>query len=138
MNRAPKFAKRLLIAAIVAASGVSLADTDGFTATNSELDGRLFYQILSGEIANRQGDNGLAFRFISAAAKSSDDESLSARAVEIAIQAGSGDAAWGAVNDWIKRQPDSQKAQAMKLRVSIATGRMNGITDALSLSLIHI
>mgnify|MGYP000843873311 FL=1 len=132
MNRAPKFAKRLLIAAIVAASGLSLADTDGFTATNSELDGRLFYQILSGEIANRQGDNGLAFRFISAAAKSSDDESLSARAVEIAIQAGSGDAAWGAVNDWIKRQPDSQKAQAMKLRVSIATGRMNGITDALS------
>ena len=134
-HRYPTFAKRLLPITWAFAACVAQAATPvnvNSAEQSSELDGRLFYQILAGEIASRQGDNGLAFRFIAAAAKNSDDEQLSARAVEIAMQAGAGDAAWGAVNDWVKRQPESQKAQAMKLRVAIATNRLNGVTEALT------
>jgi tetratricopeptide (TPR) repeat protein len=134
-HRYPTFAKRLLPITWALAACVAQAATPvnvNSAEQSSELDGRLFYQILAGEIASRQGDNGLAFRFIAAAAKNSDDEQLSARAVEIAMQAGAGDAAWGAVNDWVKRQPESQKAQAMKLRVAIATNRLNGVTEALT------
>ena len=134
-HRYPTFAKRLLPITWAFAACVAQAATPvnvNSAEQSSELDGRLFYQILAGEIASRQGDNGLAFRFIAAAAKNSDDEQLSARAVEIAMQAGAGDAAWGAVNDWVKRQPESQKAQAMKLRVAISTNRLNGVTEALT------
>ncbi len=134
-HRYPTFAKRLLPITWAIAVCVAQAATPPGPASSdesSELDGRLFYQILAGEIASRQGDNGLAFQFIAAAAKNSEDEQLSARAVEIAIQAGAGDVAWGAVKDWVKRQPESQKAQAMKLRVAIATNRLNGVTEALT------
>ncbi|MFY9248598.1 MAG: hypothetical protein WAO62_07455, partial [Burkholderiaceae bacterium] len=58
----------------------------------STLDDRLFYQILAGEMAARNNEVTLGFRFLSAAAKSSGDALLYERAIQMAIQGGSGDA----------------------------------------------
>ncbi len=105
---------------------------DAQVVLNSTLDDRLFYQILAGEIAARNNEVTLGFRFLSAAAKSSGDALLYERAIQMAIQGGSGDAAWGAASQWVKAEPNSLKAQAMLLRVAIATKRSQGISDALT------
>ena len=91
---------------------------DAQVVMNSTLDDRLFYQILAGEIAARNNEVTLGFRFLSAAAKSSGDALLYERAIQMAIQGGSGDAAWGAASQWVKAEPNSLKAQAMLLRVN--------------------
>ena len=66
--------------------------------TNSALNAPLFYQLLLGELNVRSGEAGAGYSLILDAARKQKDPQLYRRAVEVALQARSGEAALGAAH----------------------------------------
>ena len=73
----------------------------------SALDATLFYQLLIGELQVRQGSAGAGFSIILDAARRTRDPELYQRAVNIALQNRSGDAAMQAAQAWREDLPQS-------------------------------
>ena len=90
---------------------------------NSALDGPLFYQLLLGEISARGGDSGAAYSLLLDAARKQNDEALYRRAVEIALQARSGEAALAAAQAWSQALPSSTEADRFTLQILLALNR---------------
>ena len=67
---------------------------------SSNMDGELFYQLLVGELQVRGGDPGAGYSMVLDAARRTQNPQLYRRAVEIALQARSGEAALSAANAW--------------------------------------
>ena len=78
---------------------------------NSALNAPLFYQLLLGELNVRAGEPGTGYSFILDAARKQRDPQLYRRAVEVALQARSGDAALAAARAWIQELPGSAEAR---------------------------
>lgn len=105
--------------------------TPSTTATeviaNSAMDGELFYQLLVGElnaIASLGGSANTAYSLVLDAARKTNDASLFQRAVEMAIQARSGEAALQASRAWKQAQPQSRDANLQVLQVLLALNRL--------------
>ena len=82
-----------------------VTDTDakppaGSEAKASALTAELFYEVLVGEITARGGDPGAGYALVLDAARRTRDGALFQRAVEIALQSRSGDAALAAAQAW--------------------------------------
>jgi len=90
---------------------------------NSALDAPLFYQLLLGEMHVRGGDSGAAYSLLLDAARKKNDEALYRRAVEIALQARSGEAALAAAQAWSKALPSSTEADRFTLQILLALNR---------------
>jgi hypothetical protein len=75
------------------------------TPQNSTLDAPMFYQLLIGELELSQGQPGNAYEVILDAARRTRDEQLFRRAVDIALQARSGDQAWPPAAPGARRRP---------------------------------
>ena len=88
-----------------------------------ELDARLFYEVLLGEMSAQNGDAINAFGMFMDAAKRSNDARLFARAAGIALQARDGQAALMAAQGWRKLEPDSRDAARLELQVLIGLNR---------------
>jgi len=98
----------------------------------SALDGELFYQLLLGELNAQGPEPGTGYAIILDAARKTNDAKLYQRAVEIAFQSRSGDAALQAARAWRQAQPESRDANRFVLQILIALNRLNESAEALA------
>jgi tetratricopeptide (TPR) repeat protein len=91
---------------------------------NSALNAPLFYQLLLGELNVRAGDAGTGYSLILDAARKQQDAQLYRRAVDVALQARSGDAALSAAQAWSQAFPESAEAQRFVLQILLALNRV--------------
>jgi tetratricopeptide (TPR) repeat protein len=89
----------------------------------SALDADLFYQLMLGELEQRQGEAPAAVQRLVEAARKTRDDRLFRRAVDMAIEARSADLALGALKDWRKALPRSIPAAEMQAQVLMALGK---------------
>ena len=98
---------------------------------NSKLDAELFYRLLVGEITARDGDAAAGFALMLDSARKTSDGTLYQRAVEIALQSRSGDAALQAAIAWQQAQPNSKDANRYVLQILIALNRVQDTLEPL-------
>ncbi len=90
----------------------------------SALTAELFYNLLVGEMNALGGESGTGFALILEAAVRAKDPLLFQRAVEIALQTRSPDAALRAANVWRNTLPTSRDANRYLLQILIATNKI--------------
>jgi tetratricopeptide (TPR) repeat protein len=91
---------------------------------DSGLDAALFYQLLLGELTARGEEPGAGFALILDAARKTNDPELFQRAVEMAYQSRSGDAALQAARDWKRAFPQSREANRYVLQILVALNKV--------------
>jgi tetratricopeptide (TPR) repeat protein len=128
-----RFRPAALAAALFAACASvapALAQTTGTATTvaaapaNSGLDAELFYELLLGELNSRGADPGVGFALILDAARKTNDPALYQRAVELAFEARSGDAALQAARAWKQAFPQSREANRYVLQILVALNKL--------------
>ncbi|WP_184530426.1 tetratricopeptide repeat protein [Variovorax sp. Sphag1AA] len=107
------------------------APADKSEVQPSALTADLFYEVLMGELNARGGDPGGGYSLILDAARRSRDDKLFQRAVEIALQSRSGDAALAAARAWKESVPDSRDARRFELQILIALNRIGETVEPL-------
>lgn len=95
----------------------------------------MFYQLLLGELQVRQGSVGAGFSLILDAARKARDPALFQRAVDIALQARSGDAALQAAQTWKREMPGAPEPNRYILQILLALNRIEEAGQALAASL---
>lgn len=98
---------------------------------SSALDSELFYQLLLGELNAREGEPGAAYSLILDAARKTNDPRLYQRAVDIALQARSGDSALLAARAWKQARPASREANRYVLQILIGLNRIGETLEPL-------
>lgn len=98
---------------------------------SSALDGELFYQLLLGELTAREGEPGAGYALILDAARKTNDARLFKRAVDIAIQARSGESALLAARAWKQALPASREANRYVLQILIGLNRIGETAEPL-------
>lgn len=98
--------------------------SDADTARKSALDGPLFYQLLLGELQVKEGSPGAGFSILLEAARRTRDPALYQRAVDIALQNRSGEAATQAAKAWREDLPQSQEPLRYLLQIHLALGQL--------------
>ena len=83
---------------------------------------RWFYAVLSGEMAARTGDPGMAYVQLLQAARDMDSAELYQRAAAIALGAGAPQKALDAIDAWRAAQPGSVQAQDWAAQLLVALG----------------
>lgn len=112
---------------LFASAQVNTPATGDPAPTESGLDSELFYQLLLGELNAIGADPGAGFSLILDAARKTGDPLLYQRAVNIALQARSGNAALEAATAWREALPTSRDANRYALQIMVA---MNRIADS--------
>jgi len=105
------------------------------TPAPSDLNAVLFYQILLGELNVREGSPGAGFSMMLDAARKTRDRALFQRAVDIALQARSGDAALQAAQTWKRELPQDTEPNRFVLQILLALNRPEEAGQALLVSL---
>ncbi len=100
-------------------------------ARDSGLRGELLYQLLVGELQVNQGRPDAGFSLMLEAARQRKRPELFRRAIEIALQARSGEAALQAAQAWTEAQARSVDAQRFVLQLLLALNRPAEITGPL-------
>ena len=98
---------------------------------NSYLDGRLLYQLLQAEFALREGEPGDAVELMLQAARQNKDDALYRRALQIAMEAGSGDKALSITRSWRQTMPKSTEALRTEIQLLIAFDRVPDTAEPL-------
>lgn len=114
----------------VAAAGAAPPDVAA-APDNSVLSAELFYQLLLGELSLRASEPGAAFSLYLDAARKTDDPHLYQRAVEIALQSRSGDAALQAARAWKINLPQSREANRYVLQILLGLNRLEEVNGPL-------
>jgi tetratricopeptide (TPR) repeat protein len=91
---------------------------------NSALNAPLFYQLLLGELNVSAGEPGTGYSLILDAARRQKDPELYRRAVDVALQARSGEAALTAARAWAQEIPGSSEANRFVLQILLALNRV--------------
>ena len=99
--------------------------------THSQLDSQLMQQLLIGEIEARRGQTDAAVQLLLDAGRRTRDEGLFRRAVEIALQARSGEQALLATAAWRRTLPGSADALRTQLQIAAALNRSDEIREPL-------
>ncbi len=99
--------------------------SDADKTNNSAMTGELLYEILLGEMNLRQGEPAAGFSLLLDAARKSNDVQLYDRAVEIALQARSGDGALIAARSWAQAWPTDRKANNQLLQILLAVNQVS-------------
>ncbi len=102
----------------------TMDSTSTSQAVPSDLDAELFYQLLLGELNAEGAEPGAGFSLILDAARKTNNPALYQRAVDIAFQARSGDAALQAAQAWKQAQPQSREANRRLLQILVALNRV--------------
>jgi hypothetical protein len=90
-----------------------------------------FYEVLLGELNARQSNPGAAFSLLLDAASKINDVRLYQRAVDLALQSRSGDAALQAARAWKGANPGSRQANLYILQILLALNRLGDATEPL-------
>ncbi len=101
------------------------------TPLNSDLSGELMYQLLVGELSLTTGDPGAGYSIILDAARKTNDSKLFQRAMDIALQARSGDSALQAARAWQAAQPASREANRFFLQILLGLNRTQEVAEPL-------
>ena len=109
----------------------SAPSTGTSEVTVSNLDAELFYRLLVGEITAQDGDAAAGFALMLDSARKTNDAKLYQRAVEIALQSRSGEAALQAALAWRQAQPAAQDANRYVLQILIALNRIQDTLEPL-------
>ncbi|NPC57662.1 tetratricopeptide repeat protein [Caenimonas soli] len=88
------------------------------------LDAELFYQLLLGELNARGLEPATGYSLILDSARKTNDPALYQRAVEVAFQSRSGDAALQAARAWKQAHPTSREANRYVLQILVALNRV--------------
>jgi tetratricopeptide (TPR) repeat protein len=104
-------------------------------AVATPMDAELFYQLLLGEINARGTEPAAGYSLILDAARRTNDPSLFQRAVDIAFEARSGDAALQAARAWRQAFPDSRDANRYVLQILVALNRVPDTAEPLKTEL---
>lgn len=126
--------KRFPILALLAFSLLAHAQqSESKTAAppGSALSSSLFYQLLLGELNATGGDPGEAYALLLDAARKTNDTRLYQRAVDIALQARSGESALMAVRAWRQALPESREANRYLLQILIGLNRIGETQEPL-------
>lgn len=99
-------------------------NTPAASPLSSALDGELFYQLLLGELTAQGGEAATGYSLILDAARKTGDPRLYQRAVEIALQARSGESALQAARAWKQALPNSKDANRYVLQILIGLNRL--------------
>ncbi|MDO9437856.1 tetratricopeptide repeat protein [Hydrogenophaga sp.] len=91
---------------------------------NSNLNAPLFYQLLLGELNISAGEPGTGYSLLLDAARKQKDPELYRRAIDVALQARSGDAALIAARAWADETPTSPEARRYVLQILLALNRV--------------
>ena len=94
------------------------------TPAPSPLDAELFYQLLLGELNARGPEPATGYSLMLDAARKTNDPALYERAVELAFQSRSGDAALQAARAWKQAHPASREANRYVLQILVALNRV--------------
>lgn len=129
------FQLAVLSSCVVGAWAQPAAPTAAPAPKPSALDAVLFYQILLGELNTRQGSPGSGFSIMLDAARKTRDPALFQRAVDIALQARSGDAALQAAQTWKREIPSATEASRYVLQILLALNRVEEAGKALAVSI---
>ncbi len=121
-----------LAAALLATGGVAAQTAP---ASSSALDAPLFYQLLMGEMDLRNGDPAAAGAKFLDVARRTRDEALFRRAVEVALQARSGDQALLAARAWRQALPDSLDALRFEFQILAVLNRGTELAEPIRLLL---
>ena len=100
-------------------------------APDSGMGGELLYQLLVSELQITQGQPGAGFSLTLDAARKSRRPELFQRAIQIALQARSGESALLAARAWTEAQPRSAEAQRVLLQIALALDRPADIAPPL-------
>jgi tetratricopeptide (TPR) repeat protein len=95
------------------------------------LDAELFYQLLLGELDAQGAEPAAGYALILDAARKTNDPALYQRAVDMAFQARSGDAALQAAKAWKQAYPTSREANRYVLQILVALNRVPESADPL-------
>lgn len=125
-----RFLLTLLLTFAVTAQAQSPSSTAP-SAKSSALDSALFYQLLLGELNARSKEPAAAFSLILDAARKTNDPGLFRRAVQIALQARSGDSALLAAKAWSLAAPASREANRYVLQVLLGLNRIGEALEPL-------
>jgi tetratricopeptide (TPR) repeat protein len=98
---------------------------------NSNLNAQWMFEIVLGEMYNLQGSTAKGYSLLLDVAKKSGDEKLFERAIELALQARSGEAALEAAKAWSNSNPAAKGAQLYIFQILLALGRVNESEPAL-------
>ena len=110
----------------------SVAAKDANDASKSSaLTATLFYEVLIGELTARSGDPGAGYALVLDAARRTGDSALFERAIEIALQSRSGDAALAAARTWQQAVPDSRDGRRFELQILVALNRIEETAEPL-------
>ncbi|MDP3761073.1 MAG: tetratricopeptide repeat protein [Ramlibacter sp.] len=104
-------------------------------AVPTALDADLFYQLLLGEINARGPEAAAGYSLVLDAARKTNDPALYQRAVEIAFQSRSGDAALQAARAWKEAHPESREANRYVLQILVALNRVADSAEPLKTDL---
>lgn len=108
----------------VLTANAQTVDHKDTSTTASNMDSQLFYQLLLGELNTRTGDPGAGYSLVLDAARKTRDARLYQRAVDIALQARSGDSALLAARAWQQALPESKEANRYILQILIGLNRI--------------
>lgn len=118
----------LLFAAALSAHAQDAAPTP---PAPSALTSELFYQLLVGELSVQGSEPGTGFSLFLDAARKTSEPRLYQRAVEIALQARSGDSALQAARAWKQALPNSKEANRYVLQILIGLNRLSDVVEPL-------
>ncbi len=137
LSAARLWALRLaLLAAAACAMPTHVNAQNSEKVENSAITGELLYEILLGELNLRQGEPAAGFSLLLDAARKSNDVQLFDRAVEIALQARSGDGALMAARAWSQAWPQDRKANNQVLQILLALNQVNESLEPLKKELL--
>jgi len=105
------------------ASGAGPANPRSAEVRNSALNAPLFYQLLLGELT-LGSEPGTAYSLVLDAARKQRSPQLYRRAVEMALQARSGDLALAAARTWAQDLPQDEEANRFVLQLLLALNRV--------------
>ena len=133
MNPLHCLARALLVAALTATSLAAQAAESPTAAEksttppveNSAMDADLFYQILLADLKVEAGDPGAGYSLMLEAARKTNDPGLYRSAVQIALQARSGESALQAARAWRRADPQSREANETLLQILIVLNRIS-------------
>lgn len=115
----------LLVLVCALAANAQTPDNKPTEPLSSAMDGELFYQLLLGELNAREGEPGAGYSLILDAARKTNNAMLYQRAVDIALQARSGQSALLAANAWKQAKPTSREANRYVLQILIGLNRID-------------
>lgn len=116
-------------------SEAAATSTTALAPAQSAMNGELFYIVLLGELNAAGGEPGIAYQLYLEGARKADAPSLYRRAVEIALQSRSGEAALQAARVWSKAEPASRDANRYVLQILLALNRVADTAEPLKIEL---